>query len=65
MVDVSHHIAMILCLPEGLADWMELDSLSVTSIDLHQNFEMKIHLMKLSINPIASKKMTPASDPLQ
>ena len=67
MVDVSHHVAVILCLPEGLADWMSLHPMPVISIDLHQNSkdENLFPLMKLSINPIASKKVTPASDPLQ
>ena len=36
MVDVSHHVAVILCLPEGLADWMSLGLWPVISIDLHK-----------------------------
>jgi hypothetical protein len=43
----------------------EADQWSFSSIDLHTT-PKEFQLMKLSINPkIASKSLTPASDPLQ
>ena len=63
MVGVSPLCAVVLCLPEGLADWMKLTnghSVQSICIQLQKNFKW----WNFPLTQLLQKRLTPASDPL-